>query len=73
MGLKLGAIGNTHWGTTWEHIRTPHKNEKSFPHNPHPSKRMKKKVGGLECMLHFPIAFVQVLFSKLVVTIFDLG
>jgi len=23
MGLKLSAIGNTHWGTTWEHSRTP--------------------------------------------------
>ncbi len=44
-----------------------------FPHNPHPSKRLKKKIRGLECMLHLPIGFVQVLFLELVVTIFDLG
>jgi len=72
MGLKQGAIGNTH-GEHIGNLLEQRKNEKNLPLSPPPPPKLKrKKTRHLECRLSLPIGCMKLLFPKFFGTIFNL-
>jgi hypothetical protein len=66
-----GTLGEHDWNT-----RIPHweqKRKKKPPPTPKPKKQTKKKTKALECILSILIGCLNFLFSKLLITTFNLG
>jgi hypothetical protein len=72
MGLKQGAIGNTH-GEHIENMLEQRKNEKNLPSPPPPPpQNLKEKSKTFKCTPSLPIGYMKLLLPKLFGTIFNL-
>jgi hypothetical protein len=72
MGLKQGAIGNTHGEHIGNLLEQRKKDKNLFAPPPNPTKLERKKTRNLECMPSLPISCMKLLFPKLVGAVFNL-
>jgi hypothetical protein len=73
MGLKQGAIGNTHGERIGNLLEQMKKHKNLFgPPAPNLTKLERKKTRHLECMPSLPISCMKLLLPKLVGAVFNL-
>jgi hypothetical protein len=72
MGLKQGAIGNTHGEHIGNLLEQRKKDKNLFAPHPNPTKLKRKEKRHLEGMPSLPIGCMKLLFPKLVGVVFNL-